>query len=412
LGTKVVRRVAAVVVVLLAVGAAPASGQGLPDRLSAILRPAGAHAGAYVMDATSGSELFTSHGEDRKAPASVEKVYTTSTALRRYGSTGTLDTSVVSAAGLGADGTLGGDLVLKGGGDPTFGSRAFARRTYGGDASVESLAEKLRAAGVRRVQGDVLGDESAWDSFRGVPDKGLGRVNPYVGPLSALSFDRDLTPGGGSYVLRPAAYAADKLVRALKAQGISVAGGARAGTAPSGARTLVTVSSPPMSALVGLTNRPSDNYLAESLAKGLGARFGPGGSTAAGANVVQQTVGADGAHPTVVDGSGLSRSDQTSAHDVVRVLDGVRDDPEGAAFRASLPVAGRSGTLRSRMRGTAAAGRCQAKTGTLSNVSALAGYCRATSGHDIVFALLMNDLGLGAAHAEQDQFAAALVRLG
>jgi D-alanyl-D-alanine carboxypeptidase/D-alanyl-D-alanine-endopeptidase (penicillin-binding protein 4) len=412
LGTKVVRRVVAVVVVLLAVGAAPASGQGLPDRLSAIVRPAGAHAGAYVMDATSGSELFTSHGEDSKAPASVEKVYTTSTALRRYGSTGTLDTSVVSAAGLGADGTLGGDLVLKGGGDPTFGSRAFARRIYGGDASVESLAEKLRAAGVRRVQGNVLGDESAWDSFRGVPDKGLGRVNPYVGPLSALSFDRDLTPGGGSYVLRPAAYAADKLVQALKAQGIGVAGSARAGTATSGARTLATVSSPPMSALVGLTNRPSDNYLAESLAKALGAHFGSGGSTAAGANVVQQTVGADGAHPTVVDGSGLSRSDQTSAHDVVRVLDGVRDDPEGAAFRASLPVAGRSGTLRSRMRGTAAAGRCQAKTGTLSNVSALAGYCRAASGHDIVFALLMNDLGLGAAHAEQDQFAAALVRLG
>ena len=224
-----VRRVVAVVLGLLVLGAAPASGQGLPDRLGAILRPAGAHAGAYVLDATSGTELFAAQAEAPKAPASVEKVYTTTTALRRYGVTGTLDTSVVSAAGIGADGTLGGDLVLKGGGDPTFGSRAFARRNYGGDASVESLAEKLRAAGLRRVQGNVVGDESGWDALRGVPDKGLGRVDPYVGPLSALSFDRDLTPGGGSYILKPAPYAAGKLVAALKGQGISVAGKATGG---------------------------------------------------------------------------------------------------------------------------------------------------------------------------------------
>ena len=407
-----VRRIVAVVLGLLAIGAAPASGQGLPDRLSAILRPAGARAGAYVMDATTGGQLFASHAEDPKAPASVEKVYTTTTALRRYGVNGTLDTSAVSAASIGPDGTLGGDLVLRGGGDPTFGSRAFARRNYGGDASVEGLAEQVRAAGVRRVQGNVIGDESAWDSFRGVPDDGLGRVDPDVGPLSALSFDRDLTPGGGAYVLRPAAYAAGKLVRALRAQGIAVTGTVRAGQAQTGSRALATVSSPAMGALVGLTNRPSDNYLAESLVKGLGARFGGGGSTAAGADVVEQSIAGDGAHPTIVDGSGLSRSDQTSAHDVVRVLDGVRSAAGGAAFRVSLPVAGRTGTLRTRMRGTAAAGRCQAKTGTLSNVSALAGYCRAASGHDIVFALLMNDVGLGTARAQQDRFAAALVGLG
>jgi D-alanyl-D-alanine carboxypeptidase/D-alanyl-D-alanine-endopeptidase (penicillin-binding protein 4) len=412
LGTNVVRRIVAVVLGLLAIGAAPASGQGLPDRLSTILRPAGARAAAFVMDATTGGQLFASHAEDRKAPASVEKVYTTTTALRRYGVNGTLDTSAVSAASVGPDGTLGGDLVLKGGGDPTFGSRAFARRNYGGDASVEGLAEQVSAAGVRRVQGNVIGDESAWDSFRGVPDDGLGRVDPDVGPLSALSFDRDLTPGGGAYVLRPAAYAAGKLVQALRGRGIAVTGTARAGQAQTGTRTLATVSSPAMGTLVGLTNRPSDNYLAESLVKGLGAGFGGGGSTATGADIVEQTIANDGAHPTVVDGSGLSRSDQTSAHDVVRVLDGVRDDAAGAAFRVSLPVAGRTGTLRTRMRGTAAAGRCQAKTGTLSNVSALAGYCRAASGHDIVFALLMNNVGLGTARAQQDRFAAALVGLG
>ncbi|HEX3317114.1 MAG TPA: D-alanyl-D-alanine carboxypeptidase/D-alanyl-D-alanine-endopeptidase [Solirubrobacteraceae bacterium] len=407
-----VRRVAAVVLGLLALGASPASGQGLPSQLNAIIRPAGARAAVYVLDATSGTPLFASNGESRKAPASVEKVYTTSTALRRYGPTGTLDTTVVSAASIGADGTLSGDLVLKGAGDPTFGSRAFSQRIYGNDASVESLAEQLRSAGLKTVQGNVLGDESAWDSFRGVPDDGLGRVDPDVGPLSALSFDRDLTPGGGSYVLKPAAYAAGKLLAALKARGVAVSGSTGAGAAPPGARQLAKVSSPPMAALVALTNGPSDNYLAESLVKGLGARFGGGGSTAGGASVVKQTVAGDGAHPAVVDGSGLSRRDQTSPHDVVRVLTGLRNDDAGAPFRASLPVAGRSGTLRTRMRGTAAAGRCQAKTGTLSNVSSLAGYCQALDGHDIAFALLMNNVALGTAHAEQDQFAAALVRQG
>jgi serine-type D-Ala-D-Ala carboxypeptidase/endopeptidase (penicillin-binding protein 4) len=172
------------------------------------------------------------------------------------------------------------------------------------------------------------------------------------------------------------------------------------------------VSSPSMADVVRLTNRPSDNYLAESLVKGLGAKFGGGGSTASGASVVEQTVSRDGANPQVVDGSGLSRADQTSPHDIVRVLDGIRDDPGGSAFRASLPVAARSGTLHDRMRGTAAAGRCQAKTGTLSDVSALAGYCRASSGHDIVFAVMMNRAGVTAARNQQDRFAASLVSLG
>ena len=184
---------------------------------------------------------------------------------------GTLNTSAVSAAGIGGDGTLGGNLVLmRGGGDPTFGSRAFARRNYGGDASVESLAEKLRAAGLRRVQGNVVGDESAWDALRGVPDKGLGRVDPYVGPLSALSFDRDLTPGGGSYILKPAPYAAGKLVAALKGQGISVAGKATAGPAPAGAKALATVSSPTM----GDARRPDQPAVGQLLRREAGQ--GPG----------------------------------------------------------------------------------------------------------------------------------------
>ena len=145
----------------------------------------------------------------------------------------------------------------------------------------------------------------------------------------------------------------------------------------------------------------------------LGARFGAAGSTAACATVVRGEAARFGARPQVVDGSGLSRADRTTPRDVVRLLAGVRDDAvAGPAFVASLPVAGRSGTLSTRMRGTAARRRCRAKTGTLSDVSALAGYCESTAGRRIAFAFLMNGVSPYAARQLQDRMTVALARYG
>jgi hypothetical protein len=109
------------------------------------------------------------------------------------------------------------------------------------------------------------------------------------------------------------------------------------------------------------------------LLKDLGARFGSGGSTAAGAAVVRATLAQLHVKATLVDGSGLSRADHESPRQVVTLLRAMHED---TAFVAALPVAGRTGTLALRMRHSAAQDHCQAKTGTLSNVSALAGYCR------------------------------------
>jgi D-alanyl-D-alanine carboxypeptidase/D-alanyl-D-alanine-endopeptidase (penicillin-binding protein 4) len=175
-----------------------------------------------------------------------------------------------------------------------------------------------------------------------------------------------------------------------------------------GALELARVSSPPMSALIRLTSRPSDNFLAEMLLKGLGARFGSGGTTTAGAAVVRAQLARFGVHPRVVDGSGLSRADRTTPRQVVRLLDRLQGQERFDDFFASLSVAGRSGTLEKRMRKTAAAGRCSAKTGTLNYVSGLAGYCRTTGGHLVAFAFLMNGVNVAAARRLQDRMTAAV----
>jgi serine-type D-Ala-D-Ala carboxypeptidase/endopeptidase (penicillin-binding protein 4) len=152
---------------------------------------------------------------------------------------------------------------------------------------------------------------------------------------------------------------------------------------------------------------PSDNFLAEMLLKGLGARFGRTGSTAAGTAVVRRTLAPLGVRPTLVDGSGLSRSDRTSPRQVALLLAGMRTTP---GLRAGLAVAGRTGTLAERMRHSSAQDRCQAKTGTLRDVSALAGYCRTPNGHLLAFAFIENYVYTPTAKRIEDRLTILLAR--
>jgi D-alanyl-D-alanine carboxypeptidase/D-alanyl-D-alanine-endopeptidase (penicillin-binding protein 4) len=167
-----------------------------------------------------------------------------------------------------------------------------------------------------------------------------------------------------------------------------------------------------MAELVRLMNQPSDNFMAETLIKVLGARFGGAGTTAAGAAVVRSTAASLGVRPTVVDGSGLSRLDRTSPRQVVALLQAMARQPSdyATAFAGSLAVAGQSGTLELRMRRTAATGRCSAKTGTLRDVSSLAGYCTTLSGERLAFAFLMNRIYPLRARVLQDRMTNALAQ--
>jgi D-alanyl-D-alanine carboxypeptidase/D-alanyl-D-alanine-endopeptidase (penicillin-binding protein 4) len=150
--------------------------------------------------------------------------------------------------------------------------------------------------------------------------------------------------------------------------------------------------------------------MAETLIKVLGVRLRSDGSTAAGAAAVGDAMANLGVATRVVDGSGLSRMDRTSPAAVVTLLRHMAGEPAGPALDASLAVAGRTGTLQHRMRGTAAQDRCHAKTGTLRDVSALAGYCMTTGGAHVAFAFLMNRTSYISARRVQDRMTATLAR--
>jgi serine-type D-Ala-D-Ala carboxypeptidase/endopeptidase (penicillin-binding protein 4) len=383
---------------------APSAGaEGLSETqrlLDRQMRQAGPAAGAYVVDLDTGATLFEEDAGVPRVPASVTKLYTTATALQRFGADGTLETAAAAAAAPDVLGTIAGDVYLRGGGDPAFDHAAAGR-----------LADALIAeTGLTEVAGRVIGDERAFDTLRGGPESGWA-TSPWVGPLSALSFEQGRTGRRRpKWQANPPLFAAQAFERALRRRGVSVLRRARAGATPPGAATLGLLPSPPVATLIARTNAPSDNFYAETLLKALGARFGGGGTTAAGVRVVKATVRGLGASPRVVDGSGLSSANRTSPRQVVRLLTAMDRSDSAAFFADSLAVAGRTGTLFDRMRRTAARDRCIGKTGTLYSVSALAGYCDTRGGARVAFAFIMNGVSTTWARRLQDRMTAALAR--
>jgi D-alanyl-D-alanine carboxypeptidase/D-alanyl-D-alanine-endopeptidase (penicillin-binding protein 4) len=390
----------AVLLVVLLVPAAHAAGPAATVRaLDRQMNQAGTGSGALVIDLDSGATLYARRPDVPRIPASVNKLYTTSAAMTLYGDDGTLTTEVLGDAQPDEEGVVTGNLYLRGGGDPEF-SRGDARR----------LTRILVTSGLTEVTNRVLGDESKFDRLRGGPDSAY-RVSEWVGPLSALSFNHGFTLADRpSFQRNPPQYAAKIFTRELKRAGVIVRRPARAGVAPAGAETLGEWTSNRMAVIARHTNRPSDNYFAETLLKNLGADFGSSGTTAAGASVARRQAARFGARPTMVDGSGLSRQNRTTPRDVVRLLDGLDESDVARPMRISLSVAGKSGTLYDRMRGTAAKGRCRAKTGTISGVTNLAGYCNSKSGARLAFAFLMSGISTWTGHRLQDRMAISLAK--
>ena len=398
------RRLTATLLALAALlaGAAPAaaiSESTLRTTIAREMAKGPTASGAYVRDMDSGAELYALRENVVRIPASVEKLFTTSAALLRLGPSATLQTQAVTAPGsvVAPGGTLRGDLFLVGGGDPFFGDEAAGR-----------LAQAIRAAGIRHIDGAVIGDESAFDAQRSGcctgydPDLG--------GVLSALAYDRGIFAGRAR--LDAARFAAGRFAAKLKAAGVTAAGRSTSGAAPKGAKTIGFVDSRTIGELAQFINIPSNNFAAEMLFRELGARYRDEGSLAAGADVVRDTLDDFGLHPRIVDGSGLSRRNRATPREVVRLLERMRNQDIAQTWRDSLAVTGVTGTVKARMRRTAAAGRCHVKTGTLRLVSALAGYCRTANGRDLGFALMFNQADTPAAKAREDRIAVAIARLG
>jgi D-alanyl-D-alanine carboxypeptidase/D-alanyl-D-alanine-endopeptidase (penicillin-binding protein 4) len=387
--------------------AAPALAQaGVGSALTKQMKAAGHYSGAVVVDNTTGRTLFAWKPNTPRVLASNTKLFTTATALARFGSDGTFSTDVVSDTPVGPDGVLKGDLWLRGGGDPAFGTLSYVRKHYGPQAgSVEYLVDALATAGLTAVRGGVHGDESSFDTVRGLHDSGYG-TSPWVGPLSALSFNHAYD--GSHFQSSPPSFAADVLRKTLKADSISPGHAAATSRAPAGAKVLASVSSPPMSTLVQLTNKESDNFFAEMLMKDIGHAASGFGTTAAGVKAVRSFAAAAGATVQLIDGSGLDHGDRASPRSVVKLLVSETKRPEFPALYDSLPIAGVDGTIYDRMRSGPAKSNCRAKTGSLIGVSALSGFCTTRAGHQVAFSFLMNGLSTTYARRLQDKMAQAI----
>lgn len=351
-----------------------------------------------------GAPVYRHDGTQPLVPASTQKVVTATVALEVLGSGTRFETSVV-APPANADGVVDGDVALVGGGDPaliTDGYRAVRRLGPEVPAtSLDELADQVAASGIRGISGRVLGDERRYDALRtvpGWPDRYAAQQQ--VGPLSALGVDEGYElappnrPDGPVRRVRaddPAASAARTFTSLLRARGILVAGEGASGPAPQGATRLASVTSPPVDDLVGRMLAASDNRIAEMLTKEVGRHEGGGGTTAAGVAAIAaraDELGLTVPGTRVVDGSGLHPGNRATCDGLANVLHhgGGLDGLLGP----SLPVAGRSGTLATRFRGNPAEGRMHAKTGSLNQVSALAGFVALPEGETATFAYVAN----------------------
>ena len=383
----------------------------LQRELNGALSQASSRSGAYVYDLTDRQGLFSRSATKQRILASNTKLFTTAAALGEFGSAGRFATQVLADRRPNDNGVVRGDLYLVGGGDPSFGSASFAERAYGGGgATLEQLTRAVQRAGVEAVTGSVFGDESLFDSLRGGPDSGYG-VSTWVGPLSALSFNRGLARENGSaFQSRPPEFAAKKLATALKRRGIEIGGGAGVSQAGPRAPQIAAVESITVGRLIRLTNQVSDNFFAEILAKRLDATPTHPGTTEGGAAEIESFAQRFGSRANLVDGSGLARGNRAAPRAVVRLLRGMYGHRGFEPYYESLARANERGTLSDRNTNR----RCRAKTGTISGVSTLSGYCRAASGDLIAFSILMNGVGYAydRAHRIQDAMTQLIAKYG
>ncbi|MBI3789737.1 MAG: D-alanyl-D-alanine carboxypeptidase/D-alanyl-D-alanine-endopeptidase [Gemmatimonadetes bacterium] len=409
---------------------------------------------AMVVSLSRGDTLFAHAAGTPVMPASTMKLFTSALALEVLGPQHRFATEVLRDGVLAPDGTLRGNLVLRGDGDPSLSPRLLGGAP--GDPMAR-LARDIAAAGVKRVTGDVIADGSAFDDSK-IPEgwrkRYLGAA--YAARVSALSLNENLiwivvkpgakgasvttdpptaglpiesevrvVPGRGGRISAwrrpdgsikvkgsigaaaserrwslvvedPALFAAGALHAQLEALGVNVAGKVRAGRASPVAPRLAVLASPPLKEIVAAMNGESINLFAELLFRSSArgpARAGVGNAVTAN-NALERflsgKVGVDSGAVNASDGSGLSILDRVTARSLVKLLAYGHRAPWSAEYHASLPVAGESETLRHRMRRTPAQGNLHAKTGTTNDVVSLAGYVTAKNGELLAFAMVYN----------------------
>jgi len=435
----------------------------LRDRLVAAIasRPtlAKARIAFAAQDLATGKDLVSRDPDRRMSIASNAKLLTSIAALQRLGGGFRWRTAVL-AAPPDEHGVVKGDLYLRGRGDPTLSAAALLQlaadvagrgvREIEGKLIVDATyfdgaiepphfdeQPKERAAfrapvaslgvargavtigvtaepdGSARVALDPEGESIRLGKTEvTVVDKGRTRLRveqrPRPGGVTELEVTGQIRAGEGAWELRrriddPARLAAEVFRRALADRGVQLRSRAIGnGAVPPQAKLLAVHDSAPLSDVLRLVNKHSDNYIAESVLKTLGAesRAAPGpASWADGLTAMHAQLARIGLPPDSYrsdNGSGLFGSTEVSAKQLLALLGAAhRDYRVGPDLVASLPVGGEDGTLARRWVGRPAMGRVRAKTGTLDKVSSLAGYVGVDGGHLLAFAILVNDIPAG-----------------
>jgi serine-type D-Ala-D-Ala carboxypeptidase/endopeptidase (penicillin-binding protein 4) len=406
--------------------------------------------GIMAISLTRGDTLFAHNAGVPLMPASTMKMLTSAAAFERLGPGYQFSTDVLYDGTLGADGTLNGNVYLRGDGDPSLSGRYL---TGGPDAPMVILADQLASRGVKRITGEIVGDASAFDDAK-IPEGWLTRYlqSGYAARVSGLTLNENLVwvtitssgvklepatsaiqltsnvrtvPGGGAslsirrqtngainvsgrigsrspsrryvYVVEdPAPFTTGSLRANLIAKGIQVDGGIRLGRTPSSAVKIASIQSPTLDRIVAAMNRESINIYAELLLRNAarGTQRDQQGTMANSQALLRKffadKIGGDTTLLHVADGSGLSTLDRITPRAMTRMLGYAHRASWGPWFHSSLPVAGESELLRRRMRGGAAQGNLHAKTGTTNDIVALGGYVTAVNGEVIAFTFIYN----------------------
>jgi len=406
--------------------------------------------GVVVKSLTTGKVLYERNADLNMVPASNMKLLVSATALDTLGPDFTCKTPVYAAGKIGPDGVLQGDLVIRGAGDPVMESpdlvdlakqvKAKGISKVTGGVIVDDSMFDARRIGYA-WSWDYLSDYYAAQSSplnldRNVvqvwvrPAKTVGEpaVVTTIPAAAYMTIESTATTGDaksakslniwrrlghgtivvtGSVALEsnptrfdglitvdnPAPWVGAVFKDALIAQGVAVDGAVSSGKLPEGAVQVAEHVSPPISRIVSLLNKPSDNLVAEVLLKLVGATVKGRGSIDSGAEVEREffkRVGMDLDAIVIADGSGLSRINYVSPRNLAALLTYMYGHKSGKAYIDSLPIAGVDGTLRNRMKGTAAQGKVCAKTGHIARVSSLSGYVDTKSGETLVFSIMMN----------------------
>lgn len=398
-----------------------------------------------------GSEIFSINGHKKYIPASVTKLVTAGTFLRKFPPGTKFKTQLVSAAKI-QDGTLKGDLYLVGGGDPSFVSE-----------NMWFLVNAFVRSGIQKIDGDIVVDDSLFDNLRFDPSRQKERVDrAYDAPVGAMSFNWNsvnifVRPGakGGDpaqvwadpqndyirvvnkvktssngtsvsaerddddkgvgdsvrvsgkiavgskevviykNVNQPDLWSGHNLRSFLAQRNISLKGGVRRGQLPSGAEVLAEYESKPIQDIVADMNKFSNNYVAEMITKNISTQAGkkPGSIDGGMAELkhYMASVGAPEGEYELYNPSGLTRDNKMSSFALWKVLEDLKNDfqlqPE---LVSSLPIAGVDGTLKNRMKNGPAERWVRAKTGFLTSTVALAGYAGRKNGDVISFVFIFN----------------------